>query len=91
MSEEIFAIAELLTNSFQHLDQIKVFAFGTAIFKENTNDIDILIIYDDQSHPPKLRALLENFGYQFIHLIFLTSQEEIETDFIRTQNCLSIL
>jgi hypothetical protein len=91
MRAEITAIAGLLKENFRETDKIHAFAFGSAVHTNKTpNDIDILIVYDDLSLPQKIRYILEGIGYTPIHLIFLTPQEEIETNFIKKQNCISI-
>lgn len=92
MRDEILAIANLLKKNFRQIDQIRAFVFGSATCPDRKpNDLDILIIYDDVAIPKEIRRLLQNFGYMPIHLIFLSPQEEIETNFIIEQKCISIL
>ena len=91
MREEVVTIANLLKESCHKNDKIKGYVFGSASrSKKFPNDIDILIIYDDQNVPEKLRKLIKGTGDMPVHLIFLTSQEETETNFITTQCCISI-
>ena len=90
MRSEIIAIADLLRKELP-LGQIKAYSFGSATREdENPNDVDILITYNDTSLPEKIRALMKSLGYLPIHLIFLTPEEEIETNFIAAQNCVLI-
>jgi predicted nucleotidyltransferase len=92
MRDETTNIANILSENFKKIANIEVFAFGSAIgIDSSPNDIDILVVYEDTAIPDKIRSFLEGLGYLPIHLIFLTRQEEIETDFIRKQNCVSIL
>ncbi|XHR94298.1 hypothetical protein ACFJIV_29095 [Mucilaginibacter sp. UC70_90] len=92
MSAEITAVADLLKENFPKTGQIRAFAFGSAVCANKTpNDIDIMIIYVDPTHPQQIRNILTGIGYTPVHLIFLTPEEEIETNFIEKQNCISIL
>ncbi|MET3606883.1 putative nucleotidyltransferase [Mucilaginibacter rubeus] len=90
MSNDIIEIVNCITTKFEQINQIRIYAFGSAVSNHNPNDIDILIIYKDVTHPQKIREILENFSYQFIHLLFLTSEEENETNFIAAQKCVSV-
>jgi len=92
MRAEIITVAKLLRENFPKTGQIRAFAFGSAICTNKTpNDIDIMIIYVDPAHPQQIRSILAGIGYTPVHLIFLTPEEEIETNFIEKQNCISIL
>lgn len=53
------------------------------------SDIDILIIYDNPSTPSQIRENIENLVLiRPIHLIFMTLEEELETNFIASQRCI---
>lgn len=92
MTPDIASICDLLKESIQHVGQIKAYVFGSAS-RPNTvpSDIDILIIYNEPAQPRVLRDLLREVNYIPVHLIFLTIEEEIETNFIMEQNCIPIL
>lgn len=91
MRTEITRITNRLNENFKKNNKIRAFVFGSAIrANETPNDIDILIVYDDITLPQKVRNILEGTEYIPIHLIFLTPQEETETNFIKKQNCISI-
>lgn len=92
MIKEIITVANWLKENFAQTDEIKAYVFGSAMYPDKIpNDIDILIIYNDPNHPKEIRDILDDFGYIPIHLIFLTLEEEVETNFIKSQNCRSIL
>lgn len=92
MREEVTAIVNVLKTKFQYVNQIRVFVFGSAPCPDTIpNDIDLVIIYDEPIHPEEIRKLLASLDYMPIHPIFLTIQEEMETNFITSQRCISIL
>lgn len=91
MIQEIRSILMQIANSNANLGSVKLYAFGSATRPNTTpNDIDILVIYDHAEQPRLLRRLLENLLYIRVDLIFMTKEEENETDFIRSQNCIPI-
>lgn len=92
MIKEIFAIVKLLKENIHEVGQTKVYAFGSAIRPDsNPEDIDLLIIYENPTIPKFIRKLLNGFGYIPIHLLFLTSGEEVETNFIALQECVRLV
>jgi predicted nucleotidyltransferase len=92
MTLNIISIRDRLKESILKIGQIRVYIFGSAIRPDTVpNDIDIFIIYDDPAQPRAIREFLREMNYIPVHLIFLTAEEEAETDFINKQNCVSIL
>jgi predicted nucleotidyltransferase len=92
MSTEIAIIVDRLNEKLGRSEQIKAFAFGSAVQSNKTpNDIDIMVVYSDPTIPRRVREILEGLFYTPVHLIFLTDEEELETDFIRKQKCISII
>lgn len=91
MIQDIRLILMQIVNSNENLGSVELYAFGSAT-RSNTspNDIDILAIYNHTEQPRLIRRLLENLLYIRIDLIFMTREEENETDFIRSQNCIPI-
>ena len=63
------------------------YLFGSFLRDPNkARDIDILIIYKNESHPRIVREALSDIGLQFpLDLIFMTEEEESQFDFIRSQ------
>ena len=91
MRVELTHIADILKNRLGLTEQIRAFAFGSSVdTNKRPNDIDIVIIYVDPLVPQKVRDILEDVTYMPIDLLFLTPEEELETDFIRKQKCISI-
>jgi len=92
MSAEITSISHLLKENIQQIGLVKVYVFGSASRPGAVpSDIDILVIYDNPEQAKMIRAMLDGFSYLPIHLLFLTDEEEIETNFIMAQKCIQIL
>ena len=92
MSDDLPSAYKLLKIHLEQIDGISAYIFGSSTrLNAKSNDIDILIIYDDPKLPQKIRTHLKGMCYVPIHLLFLTEEEEIETNFIAKQNCIAIL
>lgn len=92
MRADIAIILDRLKKTLGQLPQIKAFVFGSAVQTNSPpNDIDILVIYMDPALPARIREVVFKIEYMPIHLIFLTPEEELETDFVRKQKCIPIL
>jgi len=91
MIREIQSIITQIEKSDADLGRIELYVFGSATLPNSKpEDIDILVIYDCADQPKVIRKLLESLLYINLDLIFMTKEEEIETDFIRLQKCMLI-
>jgi len=91
MNPIFYVISTVLHDNNDITKGIKIYAFGSAIRSDKQpNDIDILIIYVEDTQPKVIRRLLDNMGNMPLHLIFMFPQEELETNFIRAQKCVEI-
>jgi len=77
----------------KRLPNNKCYLFG-SLLQENKklkSDIDILILYKNENEPKIIREKLDPILLSFpIHITFLTYEEEIELNFIKTVNAVLI-
>lgn len=91
MTIHVSNIVNILEHNFSNIGYVEAYVFGSAsLFKTAPNDIDILIIYETINQAKKIRQILSDVNNIPIHLLFLTREEETETNFIFTQKCIQI-
>jgi predicted nucleotidyltransferase len=55
------------------------------------SDIDLLIIYSNSESPLRIREeMADLFLVRPLHLIFMTTEEELETNFVAAQGCIQL-
>jgi len=86
-------ILNSLTSLLKSLPNNKCYLFG-SVLQENKNlksDIDILILYKNDTDPKIIRDQFDQILISFpIHIIFLTYEEEGELNFIERVNAILI-
>lgn len=95
--ERAFQIAELnaLKNLENYISQVhpicKVYIFGSFLWSNSWNDIDILIIYDEYHSCFAIKNfIISNFFDIPFDLLFLTHEEELKLNFIVKKNARQI-
>lgn len=65
------------------------YLFGSSLENiDSANDLDILIIYQHLGESELIRAALDQFLISLpVHLTLLTTEEELELDFVQTERC----
>jgi predicted nucleotidyltransferase len=68
---------------------LHAYLFGSALRAEAVwSDIDILLVCETESDGRLARTTMSDLCARYpIDLVIMTSQEEIEFDFIRSENC----
>lgn len=77
---ELYAHAKLMSVKYPDLSW---YVFGSALASSTSaNDIDVLIIYECESHPREVRLSLDKLSLMFpLDLIFMTASEARQLDF----------
>ena len=69
-----------------------LYLFGSVLHTKNYQDIDILIVYELDSHAQIIKKVIEEqLPHSLLHFMCLTVAEERELDFIRTTAPFKIL
>ncbi len=76
---------------------IQLYLFGSARFSKTPNDLDILLIYSDNSRITKVLELkkvlvsyLQKLNGIEIHMVLMTVQENEEIDFLKKEGAVKI-
>ena len=76
---------------------IELYLFGSARISATPNDLDILLIYPDDSKITKafdLKKLLKNYLQELnnieVHMVLMTSQENEEINFVKKENAIKL-
>jgi predicted nucleotidyltransferase len=86
-----YKLNKLLDTLHTQTQSVHCYLFGSILHKDNPSDIDILFIYQSEKDIEYIRASLIEIELQYpIHLLFLTVQEEVRFNFLRTQHHLKI-
>src|SRR5882724_5692501 len=65
---------------------VDCFLFGSILKEKFPNDVDLLIVYNDESQLRTVKAQFEAMSLKYpLHFIYLTFLEEEEFDFIKQQ------
>jgi hypothetical protein len=84
VAEIVATIEGLVTRGW-----LRAYLFGSALHPDSVwSDVDILIVCEVDKDGRLARDTLSDLCMLYpIHLIIMTSQEETEFDFIRSENC----
>lgn len=89
---ELETISKILFNKANKISliipKLKWYLFGSFLSGgKNANDIDVLILYNNEFEPPRIKKYLEELTSEYpIHLVLMTENEESELQFISRKN-----
>lgn len=76
----------------EHLSDLEVWAFGSALYQEHPGDLDVLLIYDDRTSVVAIRSVREwTETCPSCDIIAMTRTEECEYRFIQTTGAVRLL
>jgi len=82
---------EAATNSAK---RYRLFLFGSALYSDNPDDLDILVVYEDSvtaiealRFRIKLISKLKKYASIPLHVMLLSEREEREVGFTNAENC----